>query len=83
MEETYELNVGSKGELYTSARLRKKTGLKPGGKVLATVTENKIVLRIKPSAADLLKKPRLPAKPITTSELSKLRKRLARELGER
>jgi len=72
-----ELKIGKHGEIYTTHKTRTKTGLVPGGKAIAIIEENKLVLLPKPTALTLLKKPRINAKPISPEELSKLRRELA------
>lgn len=80
--ELEELKVGKKGEVYTTKRIRKKVGIVPGSKVIATVKGGKIVIERKPTALDLLAKPR-KGKAVTPKDLSKLRRELAKELEER
>lgn len=83
MSENIELKVGKRGEIYTTHKIREKTGLIPGGRVIAKIEGNKLILQPKPTALTLLKKPRINAKPISPEELSRLRRELAEELETR
>ena len=83
MSETVELRVGKRGEIYTTDKIRKKTGLILGGKAIATVEGKKLVIQTKPNALTLLEKPRINAKPISPEELSRLRRKLAEEIETR
>lgn len=82
MSET-TLRVGKRGEIYTTRRIRERTGLAPGGMVVAKVEEKALILRPKPTAISLLKEPRANAKPISLEELSGLRRELAKRLETR
>jgi bifunctional DNA-binding transcriptional regulator/antitoxin component of YhaV-PrlF toxin-antitoxin module len=77
MSEKTELSVGMRGEIYTTKEMRKKVGLKPGEKAIATIENGKLVIEPKPSAASLLRKPRVNAPPLDPEELSQLRRNLA------
>lgn len=78
-----ELKVGKKGEVYTTKKVRKKVGIVPDSLVIATVKGKKIIIERKPSATDLLEMPRSKGKPVSSKDLSKMRKELAKELEER
>jgi len=83
MSEKEELKIGKRGEIYTTYKIRRKTGLTPGGKAIAIVEENRIILQPKPTALTLLEKPRINPKPLSPEELSQLRKELAKEIETR
>ncbi len=83
MSEKTELSVGMRGEIYTTKEIRKRVGLEPGEKVVATVEKGKLVIEPKPSAASLLKKPRVDAPPLDPEELSQLRRDLADKIETR
>jgi len=83
MSETIELKVGKRGEIYTTSKIRKKTGLTPGGRVMVTIEENRLIVEPKPSALTLLEKPRINVKPITQEQLSQLRQELSKEIETR
>jgi len=83
MSETFELKVGKRWEIYTTSKIRKETGLTPGGKAIAIIRENKLIVQPKPTALTLLEKPRVNAKPVTPEELSELRRDLSEESGTR
>lgn len=80
MSEIEELKVGKRGEIYTTQKIRMKTGLTPGGKAIAIVEEKRLILQPKPNALTLLEKPRTNPKPLSPDELSRLRKELAEEI---
>lgn len=83
MSEEEELKIGRRGEIYTTEGIRRKIGLVPGGRVMASLEGDRLILRPKPTALDLLEKPRLNPKPLSPRELSKLRGELAREIEAR
>ena len=70
MSEKTELSIGMRGEIYTTKEVRKKIGLEPSEKAVATVENGKRVIEPKPSAASLLRRPRVDASPLTPEELS-------------
>ena len=77
------LVVGRKGEIYTTDDIRKAVGIEPGGEVLAEVGEGQLILRPREKATHLLEKPRFNLPPVREKELSKLRRKLARDLEGR
>lgn len=83
MSETIELKIGKRGEIYTTREVREKTGLIPGGKALAKLEENRLIVQPKPTALSLLEKPRINVIPISPRELSELRRELAEEVETR
>jgi len=83
MEKRLELTVGAKGEIYTTEEVRRAVGIEPRTVVLAELGERQLILRPKESAEHLLEKPRFDVPPISPKQLSKLRKKLAKELGQR
>jgi bifunctional DNA-binding transcriptional regulator/antitoxin component of YhaV-PrlF toxin-antitoxin module len=80
---TVELKVGSKGEIYTTDKVRRAVGIEPRGVVLAEVEEKQLILRPKMRAEQLLDKPRLSVPPVTGKQMSKFRRKLATQLAER
>ncbi len=83
MSEIEELKIGKRGEIYTTQRIRMKTGLAPGGKAIAIAEEGKLIIQPKPTALTLLEKPRVNPKPLSPEELSQLRRELAEEIEAR
>ncbi len=51
------LKVGKKGEIFTSADIRRSANIKEGGRVMARVVENKLVIESIPSIEELLSRP--------------------------
>lgn len=83
MSETEELKVGKRGEIYTTRKIRAKMGLVAGGKVIAKVEGKRLIVQPKPTALELLEKPRINTEPLSPERLSRLRKELAKEVGTR
>jgi bifunctional DNA-binding transcriptional regulator/antitoxin component of YhaV-PrlF toxin-antitoxin module len=83
MSEIEELKVGRRGEIYTTRKIRARTGLTPGGKAIAFVEGNRLIVQPKPTALDLLKKPRVNPKPLRPELLSELRRELTEEIEAR
>ena len=55
----FKLKVGKKGEIYTTAKLRKILNLKPGSTVIAkVVSEGKLLIEVTSTIEELLKKPK-------------------------
>ncbi len=76
----FKLKVGKKGEIYTTAKLRKILNLKPGSIVIAkVVNEGKILLEVNPTIEDLLKKPKKVK--LSFEEIEKLSIEIQREAG--
>lgn len=72
------LKVGKKGEIFTTADLRKKSSIKEGGKVKATVIENKLIIETIPSIEELLKH---QVAKMTTKEAQRLSQQTQKEEG--
>lgn len=83
MSEIVELKIGKRGEIYTTRKIREKIGFIPGGKAIAKVEEDKLIIQPKPTVLSLLEKPRINIKPISPEELSELRKEIVKELEAR
>lgn len=83
MQKKVELTVGAKGEIYTTEEVRRAVGIEPPSVVVAEVGERQMILRPKESGEHLLEKPRFEVPPIRSKQLSKLRRKLAKDLGER
>jgi bifunctional DNA-binding transcriptional regulator/antitoxin component of YhaV-PrlF toxin-antitoxin module len=83
VQKRLELTVGAKGEIYTTEEVRRATGIEPRTLVVAEVGEKQLLLRPKESGEHLLEKTRFKVPPITPERLSKLRRKLAKNLGER
>lgn len=83
MSEIEELKVGKRGEIYTTRKIRMKTGLTPGGRAIAIVEEKRLIVQPKQTALTLLEKPMMNPKPLSPEELSQLRRELAQEIETR
>jgi bifunctional DNA-binding transcriptional regulator/antitoxin component of YhaV-PrlF toxin-antitoxin module len=83
VQKKLELTVGTKGEIYTSEEIRRAVGIEPRSVVVAEVGERQLILRPKESAEHLLEKPRFKVPPVSPKQLSKLRRKLAVDLGAR
>ncbi len=83
MRRRLELTVGAKGEIYTTGEVRRELGIEPATVLVAEVGEGQLILRPKETGERLLAKPRYDVSPVTPRQLSNLRKRLAKQLGER
>jgi hypothetical protein len=81
--ERIELKIGKRGEIYTTHKIRMKTGLTLGGRAIATIEGNRLIIQPKPTAITLLEKPRINPKPLSPEELSQLRRELAEEIETR
>jgi bifunctional DNA-binding transcriptional regulator/antitoxin component of YhaV-PrlF toxin-antitoxin module len=47
--------VGKRGEIYTDENLRKRVGIRKGGRVKATVVEGKLIIEPIASVEDLIR----------------------------
>lgn len=83
MEKRLELNVGAKGEIYTTEEVRRAVGIEPRSLVVAEIDEGRLILRPKEDACHLLERPRFDAPPVNPKQLSVLRSKLAKDLEER
>lgn len=83
MQKRVEFTVGAKGEIYTTEEVRRAVGIEPPTVVVVEVRERQLILRPKESGEHLLEKPRFEVPPISPKQLSKLRRKLAKDLGER
>lgn len=83
MSEDVVVKVGQRGEVYTTAELRRKVGLVPGAEAVVKVEGAALIIRAKPTALDLLRKKRIKAEPVKAEALSKLRRELALEVENR
>ena len=55
----FKLKVGKRGEIYTTAKLRRILNLKPGSTVIAKVVgEGKVLIEVTPTIEDLLERPK-------------------------
>ena len=72
------LKVGKKGEIYTSADIRKRASIREGGKVKATVVKNKLIIESIPSIEELLSH---PVARMTTKEAEELSEQAQKEDG--
>ncbi len=54
-EET--IQVGKRGEIYTDENLRKRVGIRKGGRVRATVVDGKLIIEPIASVEDLISSP--------------------------
>jgi len=83
MQKRLQLTVGAKGEIYTTEEVRRAVGIEPPTIVVAEVGEKQLILRPKESAEHLLEKPRFEVPPISSKQLYKLRRKLAKDLEDR
>jgi bifunctional DNA-binding transcriptional regulator/antitoxin component of YhaV-PrlF toxin-antitoxin module len=83
VQKRVELTVGAKGEIYTTEEVRRAVGIEPPSVVVAEVGERQLILKPKESGEHLLERPRFEVPPISPKQLSKLRRKLAKDLGER
>jgi len=75
-EET--LLVGKRGEIYTDENLRKRAGIRKGGRVRATVMDGRLIIEPLPSLEDLLSKPLMT---ISAKEAEALSEKAQKEEG--
>ena len=76
----FRLKVGKRGEIYTTAKLRKLLNLKPGSTVVARlVDEGKILVEVSPTIEELLRKPKRVK--LSVEEVEKLSMEAQREAG--
>ncbi len=71
-DKKFILKVGKRGEIYTTSEIRKLTNIEPGGKVIAVVSGDKLILKAKPTALSLLKKPYI-SRPVSVEEIKESR----------
>jgi len=72
------LLVGKRGEIYTDERLRKKAGIRKGGRVKATVVGGRLIIEPLPSLEDLLSDPLMT---ISAKEAEVLSEKAQKEEG--
>ena len=72
------LTVGEKGEIYTNDSLRKRVGIRKGGKVRARVAGDKLVIEPLPSLEEVLA---APLAKMTPEEVERLSEEAQREAG--
>ena len=76
----FKLRVGKKGEIYTTAKLRKILNLKPGSTVTARVVgEGKVLIEVTPSIEELLERPKKVK--LSIEEIEKLSTEAQKEVG--
>jgi len=76
----FKLKVGKKGEIYTTAKLRKIINLKPGSTVIAkVVSEGKLLIEVTPTIEELLKRPKKVK--LSIEEVEKLSVEAQKEVG--
>jgi bifunctional DNA-binding transcriptional regulator/antitoxin component of YhaV-PrlF toxin-antitoxin module len=73
------LKVGKKGEIFTTAELRKRANIKEGGRVKANVVGDKLIIEAIPSIEEILKLP--PVMRATTKEIEKMSEEIQGEEG--
>ena len=73
------LKVGKKGEIFTSADLRKRANIREGGRVKANVVGDKLIIEAIPSIEEILKRP--PVMRTTTREIEKVSEETQKEEG--
>ena len=83
MSDVVELKIGKRGEIYTTREVREKAGIVPGGRAVARVRGDQLIIQPKPTALSLLTAPRVNSTPVSAEELSELRRELARDLESR
>ncbi len=64
------LKVGKKGEIYTTRMIREKLGIKEGGKVIAYVIGNTLVITPLPSIEEKIKRTVIKLTPTEAEEIS-------------
>ena len=76
----FKLKVGKRGEIYTTAKLRKILNLKPGSTVIAkVVSEGKVLIEVTPTIEDLLERPKKVK--LSVEEIEKLSVEAQKEVG--
>lgn len=78
MSET-SLKVGKKGEIFTNYVLRKQANIKEGGRVKASVVDNKLIIQAIPSVEELVQRP--PLLRTTTKAIEKASEEIQKEEG--
>jgi len=73
------LRVGKRGEIYTKKKMREKVGLKPGGRVYATILGRKIILEVLPTLDEVLKEDKVAR--LTPEEAEQMSEEAQREAG--
>jgi bifunctional DNA-binding transcriptional regulator/antitoxin component of YhaV-PrlF toxin-antitoxin module len=76
----FKLKVGKRGEIYTTAKLRRILNLKPGSTVIAKVVgEGKVLIEVTPTIEDLLERPKKVK--LSVEEIEKLSVEAQKEVG--
>ncbi len=76
----FKLRVGRRGEIYTTAKLRKILNLKPGSRVTARIVgEGKVLIEVTPTIEELLKRPKKVK--LSVEEIENLSVEAQKEVG--
>ncbi|RLE93044.1 MAG: hypothetical protein DRN04_08480 [Thermoprotei archaeon] len=70
MQSEVILKVGKKGEIYTSKEVRRKVGIKEGGKVKAIVEKGRLIIEPIPTIEEVIKKHVIELSPEEAEKLS-------------
>ncbi|RLE70300.1 MAG: hypothetical protein DRJ45_05355 [Thermoprotei archaeon] len=81
-EKKFILKVGKRGEIYTVSEVRRLINIEPGGKVVAVVSGDKLIIKSKPTALSLLRKPYI-SRPVSRKEVEETRREIAEWLEEK
>jgi len=79
INEIHKLRVGSRGEIYTTKKIREIIGLEPSSEVLAIVTEDGLLIKPKKSLKSLLKKRQITLK-MSVEEFERVSEEIQEEM---
>lgn len=71
--------VGKRGEIYTDENLRKKVGIRKGGRVKATIVDGRLIIEPVDTLEDLIK--RNPLISISPEKAEKMSEEVQKEKG--
>jgi bifunctional DNA-binding transcriptional regulator/antitoxin component of YhaV-PrlF toxin-antitoxin module len=71
--------VGKRGEIYTGEKLRKKVGIRKGGRVKATIVDGKLIIEPMDTLEEIIR--RRPLVSVSPEKVEKISEEAQKEQG--